>query len=379
MTSAACLIGNGLSVAYSNDLSVVRLTEAMADRFTELGATDAERALAGIAEDLGQPDPGGFEQLLGPLESLSRAIWGLPGLVALSQQPGLEVANSGAQVAEFARSVHRVGLAIVLGYVADHSVGIGGGQFENTVMRVCRRLVEGCEPDAGLGDLLTIATLNYDGLLTSALTSLHEDGICELSDLGHGLHRSHRSVTEGIGPLVESWDLRTFDDLIGDTHLLHLHGSLGWLADPRSNQTWKFDLQSLRSLGGLPESYWDRLLQGQTTVVPKVVLTDQKARAIAEWPFSLAYAIFEERLIASDRWLIGGYGFGDRPINEVLRRARRERQRKGLGAPKVLLVGRSPHIEHRAVDVIGPAGYLTNTGGFPGAVDSPLFGQWLDG
>jgi len=378
VASTVCLIGNGLSVSYSEELSVARLTHVLQQRFAELGGGDAEEALAAIAHDMGHDNPEAFELLLGPLESLSRAVWGLSGLTALAQQPGGEIAACGATLSEFARAVHRIGLAIVLGLIADHSVGVGGGQFDATVMRVCRTLVEECQPDEGPGDYLTIATLNYDGLLTSALKKLHDAGLCRLSDLGHGAFADHRHVSHGAAS-VDCWSLRTYDDMIGDTHLLHLHGSLGWLSDPETGETWKFDLQGLRAPAGWPDPYWGKLGEGLGTVVPRVVLTDQKQRAITEWPFSLAYSIFEQRLVDSDRWLIGGYGFGDRPINDALRRARQERARQDRPPPRVLLVGTSPGIVGQALASAGGTGYLVDADGFPDAMDGDAFEEWVAG
>jgi hypothetical protein len=51
---------------------------------------------------------------------------------------------------------------------------------------------------------------------------------------------------------------------------------------------------------------------------PRLILTDQKARAVALEPFARSYAALGEGLSKADRVMIAGYSFGDVPLNEVL-------------------------------------------------------------
>ena len=375
MPSTTCLIGNGLSVSYSPELSVNRLTRMLRQRFSDLGGDRAETALSQVARDLRGEDREAFEQLLGPLESLSRAIPGLPGLASLASLPADQIGECGTQLADFANEVHRIGLGIVLGLVAEHSVGVGGGRVEGTVVEVCRELGRAAAPDEASGSILTVATLNYDGLLTAGLLRLHDDGLCALSDMGHGQLSNRLSIAREVPP-SGCLGIRAADDLPGDVQLLHLHGSLGWLTDPDTGDVWKFELPELRGPHGQMRTYWTHLKTGSALLLPKVVLTDKKTRAVAEWPFSLAYLIFESRLRTSERWLIGGYGFGDEPVNQVLRRAYQRRQTLG-SPPRVLVIGHGPAVADRARHAIGHPPQFVDTDGFPGAVHGAAFADWL--
>src|SRR5688500_13381506 len=157
----ACLLGNGVSLAYNADLRVDQLTVDLVRRFGELGATDPERALAAYAAHLAIVPGKQFELLLGPLESTSKALSYMPGLAALADQAPGSVAAALESVGGFLRTVHRIGTAVTLGHIAERTIG---GAWWEGVWPVAEALIQ-----LGTAADLTVGTLNYDGLLHSGL------------------------------------------------------------------------------------------------------------------------------------------------------------------------------------------------------------------
>ena len=144
--------------------------------------------------------------------------------------------------------------------------------------------------------------------------------------------------------------------------------------DPTS--VWRFELQQLRDA-----AYWQHLHDGTTAWLPAVVLTDRKDRAVSNWPFSLAYEVFQRRLISSDHWLVIGYGLGDVPVNALGAAAVRERARIGRPRPKMLVIDRISDtfsMRKRVSDVWRiPVSDVTVSGtGLPEAFDSPEWMRW---
>lgn len=157
--------------------------------------------------------------------------------------------------------------------------------------------------------------------------------------------------------------------------LIQLHGSLAWLREPRLGM-YKFDLEALRSLG-----YWEALRNGQTDWLPVVVLTDQKERQIQRTPFSLAYDIFQRRLVAADHWLIAGYGLKDAPVNELFRTAAMTRKAIGLRAPKILVVDYGVEVDEKRKEASISLGLPENVikvsvAGAPGALKTQEWNDW---
>ena len=366
-----------MSISYNQELSVDSLTAYLLNEFSRLSGNQAADSLAQFAEELKGSDSVDFEVLLGPLESISRAIPYLSGMDSvLSGSRQLE--RCARMLSRFTEEVHQIGLGIVLDRIATVSHGVGDNRFEMTILKVCRRLVDAFEQinstsrhnsDAGQ---LTIATLNYDGLLTAALTRLRDERVIQLSDLGD---EGNQRMCTTTATLSEAYGLRQLDDLRRySTHLLHLHGSLGWLADSDSNEAWKFSIRDLRRV-----SYWTEFRDGTVSLIPKVVLTDQKAKVVTDWPYMLAYQILGNRLDSSYFWFIGGYGFGDQPVNAVLERSYRKARNR---PPRILIIDPDRRTEERALSVFSP-----NRGNrrpfdycdakFPEAVDTPDFNEFF--
>lgn len=374
MPSITCLFGNGLSVSYNQELSVASLTQSLLNEFSDLSGNKAANFLAQFARELQAKEGADFETLLGPLESFSRAVPYLSGMATLTSQSTHQVRRCGRQLARFAREIHQVGIGVVLDHISEQSKGVGKG-FDQTIMAVCRQLLLAARLDEDRDSMLTIATLNYDGLLPAALTKLHQSSQCTLRDLGDGRASSWLKASDSHSEL-ESYRIRTIDDLGGNVNLIHLHGSLGWLVNEHTEEVWKFSIPDLRR-----QKYWSELINGQELLTPKVVLADRKTRVVSDWPFSLAYSMFENRLLRSDIWFIGGYGFGDRPVNTILERAykkaRISAQINEIEPPIIYIVDLRTDIMDQArrifPDSLPYCDLWVDQNGFPEAVHDRMF------
>jgi hypothetical protein len=365
------LVGNGLSIAYEPELAIANLTTTLLDEFEGLGGAvppgRASEVLVNLAHAVRgfDPDRSNFEALLGPVQAAAAVGPVLHELGALIEHAAPDDLLQATQVLEaYLGSVHRIGLATALGVIAARSrAELDSSAFQDTIGMFTRQLL-------GLGHPadLTVATLNYDGLLHAAL----RDAGADFADLADGrvggqwqLSNQHLS-----GRL-----LRSHADLPDDRlRLLQMHGSLAWLQNPDDGAVWKFDLASLRALDG----YWSAWRDERVEWRPVVVLTDIKDHIVTEWPFRMAYEAYRRSLVAADRWLIVGYGFQDAPVNRALAEAYSAHpQAKDLG---VLVVGYGIEDEIRGTvqDATGiPEGQIAVDGnGVPAALAGAEWQAW---
>lgn len=383
----ACLVGNGLAIAYEPQLAIPELTRSITRAFQERAqlpdATPAAQVLGEFATSVRGDAAEGFERLLGPLDSVARAIPALSGLapVVRAQQTGREDLE---RLQALLIGLHRFGVGEVLNLIAGLAEATHETRFSVTVQSFVEALLGLIRPNYGR---LTIATLNYDGLLHAALLEhvQRDDGwevgpsriASDLADGRSSAKGSHQLLT-GSQP-CEGQALRSIDDLLIErTALLQLHGSLAWLRDPVGGAVWKFRLDDLRRL-----DYWIRWRDGETDWEPVVVLTDQKTKAVTLEPFNLAYRAFETRLVAADRWMIAGYGFGDEPVQMVLRSALHRRRTERLGEPRLLIldVG-EPADEPDRIEELADLFRLDKTNvfvdlaGLPRSIDGEAWRAW---
>jgi hypothetical protein len=316
IVSLACLVGNGASIGYNPELTIPKLTNKLTALFVAAGATRAEAALRQFAQQISSAGASGFEELLGPLEHTARGVLVLPELVPVTKASAdsEDVTQAINLVVEFLRELHRHGVGTTLELIATLAHGVAGA-LEVTYLPLATTLA-GMRASHGH---LTIATLNYDGLLHGVAI----DALPPIADLADGRPDACASFEVVPGHTLVGRPLRLVDDLLDTrTHILQLHGSLGWLRRPSHlDQVWSFRIPELRTAG-----YWQAWKSGTTDWSPVVVLTDRKSQVVAEWPFELAYSTFYQRLVRAKRWLVVGYGFGDHPVNNVLARAITARQ-----------------------------------------------------
>ena len=376
----ACLLGNGLSIAFNAELSVQNLTSWLGESFR------AQEALARFAREAGTPADN-FERLLGPLDRVARS---LPHLEKLREVAGEahtpELVAALQVVADFASRVHDAGLGTVLGRVAEQGAAVESPEFALTIQQVCDALKQ------LNGRPVTVATLNYDALIPAAFIRLEGgdpwggQAPADMADLGDG--REHSSCIPIPDESLQTLELRAFADfpLGRKILLLNLHGSLSWLHDPSTGRMHK-----VKSLGALRDmDYWSKLRDGTALCRPLVVLTDQKDEVISQAPFNVAYDAFQQRLIKAQRWLIGGYGLGDTPVNTVLHDAMSAKRRLAQAAgtsptlPRVLVVDKDCQVDERRRRIaelldLPMANIDVEPAGFPDAVTGTAWAAWAQG
>ena len=350
-------------MAYSRHLSVDDLAAAISISFSNLGAHDPDNALAGFAGAAAS-----FEGLLAPLDTAAHALPYLHDLTRAFGDPEILGRNI-QEVAEFLRSVHTAGVATALGHIAARTQG-GDFQSHATFAAATGAIGQGAEQ-------VTVATLNYDGLIHACF--LDQLGTSALCDLAGGWGHQSFEVVEG-GTNLWGLPLRNRADFPTGRRirLLQLHGSLGWLRHLDSGEVWSFDIDALRDC-----HYWEALMIGKTSWMPVVVLTsaDRKGELVSKYPFKLACGAAERALVDADRWLIAGYGFGDEPVNAMLKNAADRRKRLDLRAPKVLVVdfNRDVDVLRRIAENItgfGAGNVAVSVAGVPTACVSQEWQDW---
>lgn len=367
----AALVGNGLSIPYNANLSVPSLTTALINDLTTLSGSPAGSALAAFAQSIRGMSASGaasnFELLLGPLDAAAAALPHLLRLASLVANAA-HVQTASRTVSDFAEAVHQLGLGRVLDRIARESEAtLSDPQFVSTV----RHWVESFHalPSAGIGK--AIGTLNYDGLVHAAALDLH----LSPADLSTGYNPAAHGVVAGQ-PDLHANKLRNEDNLPSrDLEILNLHGSLGWLRSS-AGEIWKFELGDLRT-----QDYWNTFSTGQSSWDPVVILTDQKAPAVAERPFSLAYDVFRNRLALADRWMIVGYGLGDEPVNSVLQTAAKLKPAPTRADLTILCIDyrkEAATLKRRVAQIVGVAEsqVLVDVTGIPTAIGGGPWIQW---
>lgn len=356
------IVGNGTSIVYNDQLAIGPLTTGIVAAFNALAGSDSGDALAAFAQQVHGQERDDFEGLLGPLDAITQALPLLGGVDApFAGVPS--IANPLQQATTALRRLHRLGLGTALRLIAERSQGQGDAQLQQGPGALAKALV-----DLTDGDLLTLATLNYDGLLQAVLP---DENVADLATgLGHG------TVDLGDGVPMQSWPIRTTSDFPDDRsiHLLHLHGSLGWLRVPGG--TRKFSIQALRDA-----NVWARIASGELQVEPVVVLTDRKDNVPGTAPFSLGYKILADRLAASDLWCVAGYGLLDAPVNRTLVEAARTRHDAGLPQPRLLVLGYGDpdEINDLFQTRVGPiaAQLFVSGAGVPAFIGDPQWDAWI--
>lgn len=349
-TDVAVLVGNGLSIAFNPKLTIPSITEEIVTRLDEAGEADDQASV--LMQEVAQRvrienADRNFEELVAPFDEIVDVTRMMDRLAGIAGDKKLTVQKSLRDSSQFASEVRRHAVSHILEVIAarsrarQHLIG-GVDKFISAVV------------DSANGGQVTFGNLNYDSLAMAALCNLYEHRMCDLTDGRHG----PRDIE-----VVPDWPmpgrpLRNTGNMPMNRKitLLHLHGSLTWLHNPKSNTYYRFRIEDLRD-----SEYWTAWREDKTEWEPVVVLTNQNSKnaLVKEYPFLLAYKTFEQRLMAADRWLIAGLSLGDDCLNEVLRRvwARRET------LPSVLVVtkGAWPTEKH----ILDSIGYDPVWGGDP--------------
>lgn len=112
--SVVALVGNGLSISYNQEMSVPSLTTEILHRFE-----NADDELKAIADGIGDGEPPGFEELLGPFDAVSAMIRNLPGIKSGERlSPRFEALGIALDAA---REIHSRGTGPALSVIAERS------------------------------------------------------------------------------------------------------------------------------------------------------------------------------------------------------------------------------------------------------------------
>ena len=297
------LVGNGLSIAFNPSLALPALTEALIEKVSSL-ASDESAAIEVlnrlVSSDLGEQT---FEKFVGHLDESNINTETLLKLAKNLSPSESELHDSITRTSQFANTLRDWGVSIVLETIHERS------QIDREERALLDRLLG--RLGAAFPDGLVFGNLNYDTMLLTAMLSTYGSG--RVADLASG--RATTYVTSD-SRLVSVRSLRKVDDFPKSRILhLNLHGSLQFWAD--ENRTTFVKLENHMLADG---SQWRSVRDGTTNIRPVVVLTNQKHKtdAVREFPFSIAYTKFGSALNSSPTWLVIGYSFTDRSVNELL-------------------------------------------------------------
>ena len=279
------IFGNGLSYQPTNgNLAVGSLTERLIHWLDDEGLYGRVAELVAWAnpDDPGlnpQDLRGNFEKIAGGLQRLGEAVQLLESMAA-----SLEEAAALQQTAQHLGLTYRRVVGFVLHAVDDTCQGADRTQLAE----MAEALI-----DLHAAEGVTIYSLNYDSLLHGELLAL--------SDVVYDGFR----YLEFNDPL-DPW---------GSTPKYYpLHGSAGMYIDTVAGRIGKRSLEDVRAQGVLTD--WRDGLRGNE--LPSVVLGDAKVRLVQQEPFASYYSQLRLDLSSVFEVVVGGYGFGDVPLNRTL-------------------------------------------------------------
>jgi hypothetical protein len=297
MPRSVFLFGNGISIGFHPDLTLDRITERVR-RHLGVGAQE----LATLAQ-LAYPDDvaggvgvnrGNFETLAGPLDRLAEVMVAVDRLV---RNQDLAVTRTLRQVSDELRRLYLRVVGNVLREIDHLCVDRNGGDERIDAWDRVNAFAERLHERHGAVGPVTIFTVNYDSLLMSALLHTAPNG---------------RYVYDGFRG---GQDLNEPLDRWQEIALYHLHGSISWRFS-RDGRVFKTEMDRIRQ-----ERVLDSWSEGNAEPsLPAVVLTDRKMTAVGSHPFALFYDELDRELDEADAVVVGGYSFGDRPVNAALAR-----------------------------------------------------------
>ncbi|MGO1539810.1 MAG: SIR2 family protein [Leucobacter sp.] len=308
--NVAVLVGNGLSIAFNQDLNLQAITEEVMQRIQAADGDDVVTAMQEIAERAlpqGANSADDFEVLVGAFGAESRTLGVLETLAKLTKPRDKKLRKSIKKVAKFAEQVRDAGVSHVLQVISERSHA-----YVDDAEHLHRLVAQITESFKGK---VVFGNLNYDTLLLAALLWVCQT---ELADMGHGWKRVLVTVDDKEKRRVQALRENASDFPENKrVRLLHLHGSLTYWATRDAKIHAKLPKEMLED-----DEQWLAVRQQTTNVRPVVVLANHRDKTdhVTKFPFSLAYEMFTETLADADHWLVIGYSFRDEPVNSMLRK-----------------------------------------------------------
>ncbi|MDV3129561.1 SIR2 family protein [Mycobacterium sp. 21AC1] len=303
----AMLVGNGLSIAFSPSLFLNNITTQVIARLSkkyEGRSDEVARAMQQVAIRAQAKNPSGdFESLIGAFGGQTDILDDLRSYALLTED-NHDMAQAISEVMLFVQQVRQRGIGHTLQIIVENSHPDKGSYAS-----ISNFLKTGID---AFPNRVTIANLNYDALVLTALTAEYKDDFC---DMGEGW------TAVDLKPLSDSTlkaqTLRTSNSFPAKRiKLIDLHGSVTfWKVGSRY---LKIPLDIARDPG-----VWNKYREMQVMAFPLVVLANQhdKVDHVKRHPFQLAYDVADDDFRNSDHWLIAGYSFRDTCVNDLLKRA----------------------------------------------------------
>lgn len=324
----AVIAGNGLSIAFTRELLLSRITEQLVEEFDSLAedGSDVLAALRNLAErieDDGAIDDSDFEQLVGSFESQAALLEDLSSLASILPEGGTTLPAAIKEVQDFTRKVLTRGTGIVLKTILNAS-----GCYSESADQIKDLF---CSMDDCFDGTVTVANLNYDILVLKSLLEIR----VSMCDMGMGYGTATFIISDEDGAELNRYNgrpLRTELNFPQQSkfRLVHPHGSLTYWKNLTTGLVAKVDVEVLRN-----HDLFSNLVESSGNVMPAVVLANsrEKPKRVQEYPFNLAYQAMSQGLDDSDHWLIVGYSFRDESVNNALRIALSKKKKK----PKILV------------------------------------------
>lgn len=311
----AILTGNGLSIAFNQDLALSSITREVLGRIEEENGDEATTALKALSSRIVQSgdklSDADFEVLVGAFGLEYKTLGLLENLSTVLDSDDSDLSKAFGQVSDFVGNVRIQGLSHVLEVIMEYSELSKGKQQEllQLIDLIC----------SSFSGSVTFGNLNYDSLLLTAL--LKSQWKDQLADIADGRpNAAIDEVSEDLCVPAHRLRKRIKDFPEGRRiWLLHLHGSICYWNFPEENTFWKVERQVLKS-----EALFKKMRAGQLgSHEPAVVLSSEseKQSEVDSYPFNLAYEGFSDELNKCPAWIIIGYSFRDIPVNEMLKKA----------------------------------------------------------
>lgn len=252
------LVGNGLSIAFSQNLMLNNITTQVIARLTEKydGRSDeVAQAMQKIALRAQADNPSGdFESLIGTFGGQTDILDDLRSYALLTEDSH-HMAQAISDVMLFVQGVRQRGIGHTLQVIVENSRP-DKGSFA-TITRFLDTAIDAF-PNA-----VTIANLNYDALVLSALSADYKEHFCDM-----GVGWDSRTDTDLSTAPYTSYSLRSTADFPDSKRirLLDLHGSVTfWKVGSRY---LKIPLETAREPG-----VWDKYRDMQVIASPPRCLT----------------------------------------------------------------------------------------------------------
>jgi len=332
----AVVAGNGLSIACSEDLVLGELTKVLLSQLDAM-STDGSDVLSAVQEISkrierdDEFDSEDFEKLVGAFDTQTALLLELKAISNVIEQDPDSILEAIDKVSLFTERVRDVGIGIVLQAILDRTPGVA------SKTEPLKNFLSAMVND--FDGYITFGNLNYDGLILSTMLSENLP-VCDMASPFNTESLNINYVDDYGVPLGSSrsytmYPLRTeSNDLPSGSNyrirLVHPHGSLAFVRNRETGKSYKIPIQAHRNHGSL-----SAIKYPNRTFTPAVVLTNasEKSRIVEEQPFKLAYEVLADGLGKAEHWLIAGYSFRDKSINEMLRKKLHEKDT----APQILV------------------------------------------